>query len=180
MDAERVIKKYANRRLYDSTASRHVTLEDLRGLIVEGHRIKVVDDKTGEDITRSILLLIIADQEVAGRPLLSTKVLESLIRFYGNSMQEFMSRYLEQSVANFVEQQQTAQAQIAKLMSGTPFASMSDLARQNLETWNRFQDSMIKAMTSAVPGVPPPRPAPGPGPGPEKTEPPAPDSASRK
>ncbi len=178
MDAERVIKKYANRRLYDSTASRHVTLEDLRGLIVEGHRIKVVDDKTGEDLTRSILLLIIADQEVAGRPLLSTKVLESLIRFYGNSMQEFMSRYLEQSVANFVEQQQTAQAQIAKLMSGTPFASMSDLARQNLETWNRFQDSMIKAMTSAVPGVPPSRP--GPGPGPEKADPPAPGSVPPK
>jgi polyhydroxyalkanoate synthesis repressor PhaR len=155
MDAERVIKKYANRRLYDATASRHVTLEDLRGLIVQGERIKVVDDKSGEDITRSILLLIIADQEVAGKPLLSTKVLESLIRFYGNSMQEFMSRYLEQSVANFIEQQQTAQAQIAKLMSGTPFASMSDLARQNLETWTRFQDSMLKTMAGAVPGAAP-------------------------
>ena len=152
MNAERVIKKYANRRLYDSTASRHVTLEDLRGLIVQGERIKVVDDKTGEDLTRSILLQIIADQEVAGRPLLSTKVLEALIRFYGNSMQEFMSRYLEQSVANFVEQQQTAQAQLAKLMSGTPFASMSDLARQNLETWNRFQESMLKTMGGAAAG----------------------------
>ena len=106
MTEERVIKKYANRRLYDATASRHVTLEDLRKLIVAGAKIKIVDDKTGEDLTRAILLQIIADQEQFGQPILSTQTLESIIRFYGDSMQGFMGRYLDQSVQSFVQQQQ--------------------------------------------------------------------------
>jgi polyhydroxyalkanoate synthesis repressor PhaR len=102
MSGERIIKKYANRRLYDPTLSRHVTLEDIRGLIVQGEKIRVVEDKTGEDITRLILLHVIAEQEQFGQPMLSTQLLESIIRLYGNALQGFMSRHLEQSVEQFL------------------------------------------------------------------------------
>lgn len=147
MAAEHVIKKYANRRLYDAASSRHVTLEDLRRLIVQGKRIRVIDDRSGEDITRTVLLQIVAEQEQFGRPILSIPVLETIIRFYGNAMQEFMTRYLERSVENFTQQQQAAQARLAELMSGTPFASITDVARQNLEAWTRMQESLFAAMT---------------------------------
>lgn len=110
MDAERVIKKYANRRLYDATISKHVTLEDIRSLIVQGEKVRVIEDKTGEDITRLILLHVIAEQEQFGRPMFSTPLLESIIRLYGNSCQDVMTRHLEQSVESFVGQQQDAAA----------------------------------------------------------------------
>ena len=146
MAAERVIKKYANRRLYDAAASRHVTLEDLRKLIVQGHKIKVVDDKSGEDLTRAILMQIIAEQEQFGQPILSTPTLESIIRFYGDSMQGFMGRYLEQSVASFVQQQQSLQSQIAKVVGGTPFASVAEMAQSNLSIWQQMQDKLVSAL----------------------------------
>ncbi len=91
MSQERLIKKYANRRLYDASQSRHITLDDIRALIVKGEKIRVVEDKTGHDITRHILLQVIAEQEQFGRPILSTKVLEAIIRFYGNSMQGLLA-----------------------------------------------------------------------------------------
>ena len=106
MSTERIIKKYANRRLYDGSQSKHVTLDDVRKLIIAGERIKVIDDKTQEDITRVILLQVIADQEQFGRPILSTPLLESLIRFYGNSLQSFLSAHLEKSVESFMSQRQ--------------------------------------------------------------------------
>src|SRR5687767_4637600 len=83
MSKDRLIKKYANRRLYDASISKHVTLEDIRDLIVRGEKIKVVEDKTGEDITRLILLQVIAEQEQFGKPILTTQLLESIIRYYG-------------------------------------------------------------------------------------------------
>ncbi len=106
MGGERIIKKYANRRLYDATVSKHVTLDDIRELIVQGEKIRVVEDKTGEDITRLILLHVIAEQEQFGQPMFSTPLLESIIRLYGNSLQEFMARHLEQSVESFLREQQ--------------------------------------------------------------------------
>ena len=83
MSGERTIKKYANRRLYDSTTSRHVTLEDIRALVVSGEKVRVIEDKTGTDITRLILLHVIAEQEQFGQPMMSTQVLESIIRDRG-------------------------------------------------------------------------------------------------
>lgn len=106
MSEERLIKKYANRRLYDASQSRHITLDDIRNLVVGGVRVKVIEDKTHEDITRLILLQVIADQEQFGRPILSTTLLETLIRFYGNSLQTFLSAYLEQSLATFMHEQE--------------------------------------------------------------------------
>ena len=110
MGSERTIKKYANRRLYDSTVSRHVTLEDIRALIIEGEKIRVVEDKTGADITRLILLQVIAEQEQFGQPILSTQLLESIIRVYGNGNHEAMTCCLQDSVASFLREQNTQSA----------------------------------------------------------------------
>lgn len=107
MGTERTIKKYANRRLYDSTVSRHLTLDDIRALIVDGEKVRVVEDKTGADITRLILLHIIAEQEQFGQPILPTEVLESIIRVYGNGRQEAMTCCLQESIANFLREQGT-------------------------------------------------------------------------
>ncbi|HET7203503.1 MAG TPA: polyhydroxyalkanoate synthesis repressor PhaR [Steroidobacteraceae bacterium] len=143
---ERLIKKYANRRLYDASQSRHITLDDIRGLIVKGEKIKVVEDKTGTDITRHILLQVIAEQEQFGRPILSTTVLESIIRFYGNSMQGFLASFLEKSVETFLHQQENLQQQISKIVSSTPIATMADLTRSNLEALAKMQESMLSAL----------------------------------
>jgi len=126
MSQERLIKKYANRRLYDASQSRHITLDDIRGLIVKGEKLKVVEDKTGHDITRHILLQVIAEQEQFGRPILSTKVLEAIIRFYGNAMQGLLASFLEKSIETFLKQQEALQAQISKIVAHTPLATVAD------------------------------------------------------
>ena len=146
MTQERLIKKYANRRLYDASQSRHITLDDIRGLIVKGERIKVVEDKTGHDITRHILLQVIAEQEQFGRPILSTPVLESIIRFYGNSMQGMLASFLEKSVETFLVQQDSLQAQISKMVANTPLATVADLTRQNIDALARMQENMLSAL----------------------------------
>ncbi len=151
MSKERLIKKYANRRLYDASQSRHVTLDDIREFIVQGEKITVVEDKTGEDLTRLILLQVISEQEQFGKPILSAQLLESIIRFYGNGMQDFMSRYLDKSVETFTRQQETLQAQIAKLMSNAPMSTMAELAKQNLDYWTRMQESMASAFMPTLP-----------------------------
>lgn len=145
MSAERLIKKYANRRLYDASQSRHITLEDIRSMVIAGERVKVIEDKTNEDITRLILLQVIADQEQFGRPILSTQLLESLIRFYGNSLQGFLSAYLEKSVETFMRQQEVVQSQLARMMTSAPLSAMSELTRHNLELWGKMQESMLAA-----------------------------------
>ena len=148
MSQERLIKKYANRRLYDASQSRHITLDDIRTLIVKGDKIRVVEDKTGKDITRHILLQVIAEQEQFGRPILSTKVLEAIIRFYGNSMQGFLASVLERSVETFLNQQEAVQAQISKIVAHTPLATVADITRQNLESLAKVQESMLNALLS--------------------------------
>ncbi|HVN42045.1 MAG TPA: polyhydroxyalkanoate synthesis repressor PhaR [Steroidobacteraceae bacterium] len=139
MSQERLIKKYANRRLYDASQSRHITLDDIRNLIVKGEKIKVVEDKTGHDITRHILLQVIAEQEQFGRPILSTKVLEAIIRFYGNSMQGFLASFLERSIETFLSQQEMLQAQFSKIVANTPFATVAEVTE-------RMRESMLNAL----------------------------------
>jgi polyhydroxyalkanoate synthesis repressor PhaR len=155
MSNERVIKKYANRRLYDSTGSRHVTLDDIRKMIVSGEKVKVIDDKSGEDLTRAVLLQVISEQEQFGTPVLSTELLEGIIRFYGNPVQEMLTRYMEQSISAISRQQQAMRAEMAKVMEG-PMAPMAEFARQNMEQWAKMQASMLSAFS---PSKPPPPPA---------------------
>ena len=145
MSEERLIKKYANRRLYDAAQSRHITIDDIRNMVIAGTRVKVIEDKTNEDITRLVLLQVIADQEQFGRPILSTSLLESMIRFYGNSMQGYFSSYLEKSVETFIRQQEVMQAQLNRTVSpnnGAP-NPLAELTRQNLELWAKMQETML-------------------------------------
>jgi polyhydroxyalkanoate synthesis repressor PhaR len=169
MANERIIKKYANRRLYDATGSRHVTLEDIRKMIASGEKVKVVDDKSGADLTRAVLLQVISEQEQFGTPVLSTELLEAIIRFYGNPVQDVLTRYMEQSVGALVRQQQAMRAEMAKVLEG-PMAPMAEFARQNLEQWAKVQASMLSAFAA-------PRPAPEPGPAPSGDAGPGPDVA---
>lgn len=164
MAEPRVIRKYANRRLYDATASRHVTLDDIRKLIAAGERVQVVDDRSGADLTRAVLLQIISEQEQFGAPVLSVQLLEGIIRFYGNPVQEMLSRYLEQSLGTVLHQQQAVQNQMAKALE-TPLAPLAELTRQNMDLWARMQASMLAAFnpgntpgaaTPAAPGTEPP------------------------
>jgi polyhydroxyalkanoate synthesis repressor PhaR len=148
MSNERLIKKYANRRLYDASQSRHITLDDIRALIIKGEKVRVVEDKSGADITRHILLQVIAEQEQFGRPILSTLVLEAIIRFYGNPMQGILATFLEKSIDTFLHQQEALQNQIAKVVANTPLATVADITRQNLEALSKVQESMLAAFLS--------------------------------
>lgn len=141
MNQSRIIKKYANRRLYDTVDSKHVTLSDIRQMIVDGFEIQIIEDTSGDDITRPLLLQIIVDQEQkGGQPILTELLLAQLIRFYGNPMQGMMAEYLQKSVGTFVKQQSSVQEQMQDMMSNTPVDTMRDLMMQNMKTW----DSMFK------------------------------------
>jgi len=129
----RILKKYPNRRLYDTEQSAYVTLEDVRKMILTKEPVKVVDSKTGHDLTRSVLLQIISEQEAEGHePLLTNKVLEQVIRFYGDSMQGVLSRYLEQSIFTFLEQQELYQRRMREVLNANPLKLMQKLADQNI------------------------------------------------
>lgn len=144
MAKERIIKKYPNRRLYDVGISAYVTLEDIRRLVREGVQFRIIDAKTEEDITRSILLQVILEQEEQGKPIFSREILEQLIRTYGDAMQGFMTSYLEQSMAVFLKQQKLMEEQMASLIQTGPMAVFGDLARQNLKIWQSMQESLLK------------------------------------
>ena len=103
--AQRVIKKYPNRRLYDTTTSTYITLAEVKQLVMASENLVVRDAKTGEDITRSILLQIILEEEAGGAPMFSEAVLANIIRFYGHAMQGFMGSYLEKYIQMFTDMQ---------------------------------------------------------------------------
>ena len=140
--AARVIKKYPNRRLYDTEISSYITFEDVRQLIVDGESFEVRDAKSGEDLTRQVLLQIIAEHEQDGEPMLSTQLLSQIIRFYGDSLQGFMGNYLERSMQVFLEQQQQFRQQVGSLLGQTPWAMMNQLTERNLEVWKDFQKTL--------------------------------------
>jgi len=132
----RIIKKYPNRRLYDTSQSSYVTLDDVKDLVLQGEEFQVIESRSKEDITRSVLLQIISEQEAQdGVPLFTNQVLQQLIRFYGDSLQGLMGEYLEKSVAMFMEQQETLRKQVQTVMDANPFSVMSKIAEQNLSMW---------------------------------------------
>lgn len=142
----RMLKKYPNRRLYDTTDSQFVTLEDVKQLVLQHDEIKVEDSKTGKDLTSSVLLQIISEMEDSGKEvLLTNKVLQQLIRFYGSRMQGVVSQYLEQSIAAFLDQQDTLQLQMKKLIDANPINIMKRLTDQNLSLMKSFTQPSEKS-----------------------------------
>ena len=153
MSATRIIKKYPNRRLYDTEISSYITIEDVRQLIVDGEAFEVRDAKSGEDLTRSVLLQIISEHESDGEPVLSTQLLSQIIRFYGDSMQGFMGTYLERSMQVFLDQQQQFRQQMGGLLGQTPWTMMNQLTERNMEFWKEFQKTMVGGVApTARPG----------------------------
>lgn len=144
MESSRIIKKYPNRRLYDTRISSYITLEDVRQLVMDHEPVQVVDAKTGDDITRSVLLQIIAEHEEHGAPLFSTQLLTQMIRFYGDALQGFMGSYLEKSMQSFLDQQQQFRKQLDDMMDDTPWSLMSDMAERNMELWRAYQQSFLR------------------------------------
>jgi polyhydroxyalkanoate synthesis repressor PhaR len=143
MTASRVIKKYPNRRLYDTEISSYITIEDVRQLIIEGVEFEVRDAKSGDDLTRQVLLQIIAEHEQNGEPMLSTQLLSQIIRFYGDSLQGFMGSYLERSMQMFLEQQQQFRQQMSGLIGQAPWTMLNQLTERNLELWKEFQQNLV-------------------------------------
>ncbi|KQQ75495.1 polyhydroxyalkanoate biosynthesis repressor PhaR [Xanthomonas sp. Leaf131] len=152
----RIIKKYPNRRLYDTEISSYITIEDVRQLIIDGEEFEVRDAKSGEDLSRAVLLQIIADREQDGEPMLSTQLLSQIIRFYGDSLQGFMGNYLERSMQVFLDQQQQFRQQMGNLLGQTPWAMMNQLTERNLELWQEFQRNFGAGFgRPGGPGTPP-------------------------
>jgi polyhydroxyalkanoate synthesis repressor PhaR len=138
----REFKKYPNRRLYDIEESRYVTVEDLRKIVLSGESISVVDSKTDKDLTRIVLLQIISEQEGEGHePILTNRVLEQLVRFYGDPVQGVVSRYIEQSIMTFLEHQEQYRLRMNEFSGAEPLNLMRKALEQNMEFWNKLASS---------------------------------------
>ena len=141
VDTMRLIKKYPNRRLYDTATSSYITLADVKALVLEQVSFKVVDAKTSEDLTRSILLQIILEEETAGAPMFSSDMLAQIIRFYGHAMQGMMGSYLEKNIQTFLEIQRKLQEQ--------SFARLGDNPGVGADAWSQF----VKMQGPAIQGL---------------------------
>jgi polyhydroxyalkanoate synthesis repressor PhaR len=146
------IKKYANRRLYNTGTSTYVTLEDLAVMVKDGEDFVVFDAKTGEDITRSVLTQIIFEQENKGANLLPINFLRQVIRFYGDSMQMLVPRYLEASIDMFTRDQGKFRESMTKALGGAGgFNPVEDMVRRNMEMFERaFTMFLPSAQKSAA------------------------------
>jgi polyhydroxyalkanoate synthesis repressor PhaR len=133
------IKKYANRRLYNTGTSTYVTLEDLATMVKDGDDFVVFDAKTGEDITRAVLAQIIFEQEnkEGGQNLLPINFLRQLIRFYGDSMQMLVPRYLEVSLESLTREQEKFRNQMASAFGATGFGPLEEQVRRNMEMFEK-------------------------------------------
>lgn len=140
-DNTRLIKKYPNRRLYDTATSGYITLADVKKLVLEQVPFRVVDAKSNEDLTRSILLQIILEEESAGAPMFSSDMLSQIIRFYGNAMQGMMGTYLEKNIHTFMEIQRRLQEQSLGKLGENPML--------NTDAWSQF----VKMQGPAIQGM---------------------------
>ncbi|MFC5526114.1 polyhydroxyalkanoate synthesis repressor PhaR [Rhodanobacter ginsengisoli] len=148
---KRTIKKYPNRRLYDTEISSYITLEEVRQLVMDNEDFEVRDAKSGEDLTRSVLLQIISEHEDKGQPMLSPQLLSQIIRFYGDSLQGFMGPYLERSLQVFLDQQTQFRSQLNSLMGQTPWNTLNDLTERNLAAFQAMQRGLIDTAAKVMP-----------------------------
>ena len=144
MSAARVIKKYPNRRLYDTEESSYITLADVKDLVLNKIDFLVIDKKSGEDITRSILLQVISEQEQQGEAIMSQDFLSQVIRSYGNVMPGFIGNYLEQSLKLFMTQQQNLRSQVKRVVGIDPVVAVTDIAQKNFNRWKSLQDEVLR------------------------------------
>jgi polyhydroxyalkanoate synthesis repressor PhaR len=134
----RLIKKYPNRRLYDTRTSTYITLTDVKELVLKHEEFRVIDAKSGDDLTRSILLQIILEEEAGGAPMFTSDLLSQMIRFYGNAMQGMMGQYLENNIVAFADMQKKLQEQAQHLYG--------DNATMNKDMWAQFLNFQGPAM----------------------------------
>lgn len=139
----RLIKKYPNRRLYDTCTSSYITLSDVKELVLSNEEFQVVDAKSSEDLTRSVLLQIILEEESAGMPIFSASVLAQIIRFYGSTMQGLMGTYLEKNIQGFIEIQAKLQKQSEALMA-------TNKGFVNQESWTQFMAGQAPMMQNLM------------------------------
>ncbi|MDT0635471.1 polyhydroxyalkanoate synthesis repressor PhaR [Spectribacter hydrogenoxidans] len=148
MSDTRVIKKYPNRRLYDTEISRYITLEEIRQLVIKGEEFQVIDKRTGREITRTILLQVISEQEEGGDPIFTTNVLRNIIRFYGDTMQSVMSSYLELSLAFFNEQQHQFKDRLRRMLgANNPLATLRELSQDQLPIWRSVRREFLRNLS---------------------------------
>jgi polyhydroxyalkanoate synthesis repressor PhaR len=138
----RLIKKYPNRRLYDTKTSSYITLVDVKQMVLKQEEFQVVDAKSGDDLTRAILLQIILEEESGGMPLFSSELLSQLIRSYGNAMQGMMGSYLERNIRAFQDIQKALQEQSHRMYG--------DNSRASQELWSQFMNLQGPAMQSLM------------------------------
>jgi len=143
----RVIRKYPNRRLYDTVESRYVTLADIRRLVVERIDFVVLDRKTQQDITRSILLQVIAEQEGGGESLMSRDFLSQVIRSYGNGLQDFVGRYLDESIQLFAREQRELRDRFKNAVGIDPLETVTNVAQKNYQRWKSLQEEVFSRIT---------------------------------
>jgi polyhydroxyalkanoate synthesis repressor PhaR len=146
MSAARVIKKYPNRRLYDTEESRYITLADVKDLVINKVDFQVIDKKSGDDITRPILLQVISEQEQHGEAIMSRDFLSQVIRSYGNVMPGFIANYLEQSLKLFMTQQQNLRGQVKRVVGVDPVVAVADVAQKNFNRWKSLQEEVMRRL----------------------------------
>jgi polyhydroxyalkanoate synthesis repressor PhaR len=149
MSEPRIIKKYPNRRLYDTEESRYITLADVRRLVTDKVDFVVVDKKSGQDITRTILLQVISEQEQSGEPIMSRDFLSHVIRSYGGAMQGLVGGYLEQSLKLFMGQQQQLRDRVRDMVGVDPVGVVAGIAQKNFQRWKSIQEEIFRTFVSS-------------------------------
>jgi len=144
MSNPRVIKKYPNRRLYDTEESRYITFADIKELVMNKVEFEVIDKKSGEDITRTILLQVISEQEQQGDAIMSEDFLAQIIRAYGSVVPGFVTDYLEQSMTLFMQQQKYLKGQVQSVVGTDPISAMAELTQQNFARLQSLQEDLLK------------------------------------
>jgi polyhydroxyalkanoate synthesis repressor PhaR len=142
----RLIRKYPNRRLYDTVESRYVTLADIRRLVVERVDFVVLDRKSQQDITRSILLQVIAEQEGGGESLMSRDFLSQVIRTYGSGVQDFVGRYLDESIQMFAKEQRELRDRFKSVVGVDPLETVTAVAQKNYQRWKSLQEEVFSRL----------------------------------
>jgi len=150
----RAIKKYPNRRLYDTQTSSYITLADVKTMVLACENFVVVDAKTGEDLTRSILLQIILEEETGGVPMFSTQALAQIIRFYGNTMQGLMGSYLEKNIQSFIDlQSRLTENSVVNLQAPLMQNFMGGYVEQSRQMFSQMQEQMSKQAETLMGGL---------------------------